>query len=300
MRRTVTIDSNRPGRLTALVRSCRLRQWTKNLLVFAVPAAAGGLDQPTVLGNTAVAFAAFCLASSGTYLLNDARDVESDRRHPTKRFRPVAAGHISVTTARAVGLIVLAASIALSLVVSPALSAVVVGYVGLTFAYTYYLKHVPVFDIAVVSSCFFLRAVAGGVASHIFVSRWFLIIAGAGSLFLVSGKRYAELKAAGDLAHRTRPVLAQYTTDYLQALLSTAAAVTVIAYCLWAFEGSARQHPSGWTAASAVPFVLGIMRYGLLLEHGHGEEPEHVLRGDPVLMAIGGIWFLILGLGLSG
>jgi len=274
----------------ALVSAARPRQWVKNVLVLAVPAAAKDLGHPHVLRNTVIAFVAFCLASSGTYLLNDAADVESDRLHPSKRFRPLAARHVSIRTAQLAAVVAIAAACGVSVIASVELFGVVAGYVLLPFVYSRHFKHVPVFDVALVASGFFLRAVAGGVASHLFVSRWFLIIAGAGSLFLVSGKRYAELNLEHDPEHATRPVLTQYTAEYLRGLLSTTAGVTVIAYCLWAFEGSANQHPSGWTAVSAIPFVLGIMRYGLLLEQGHGEEPEQVVMGDRTLLAIAASW----------
>jgi decaprenyl-phosphate phosphoribosyltransferase len=282
----------------ALLRTSRPRQWTKNLLVFSVPAAAGELGHWNVLRTTGLAFVAFCLVSSAGYLLNDAADAEADRRHPVKRFRPIAAGELSVRTARFAAGLAFVLGFAIGAAVSWRLLLVIVGYVVLTASYTRYLKHVPIFDIATVAAGFFLRAVAGGVASNIYISRWFLIVAGAGSLFLISGKRYAELKSAGELAERTRTVLSQYSTDYLQALLGTTAGVTVLAYCIWAFEGSPHHtHPSGWTAVSAVPFVLGIMRYGLLLEHGHGEEPEEVFGKDRQLIALGAVWLALLLLG---
>ena len=283
-----------------LIRAARPHQWTKNLLVFAVPGAAGMLGNAGVLRAAGLAFGAFCLASSGTYLVNDVIDIEADRRHPTKRRRPLAAGEISVQLALATAAVAFVSAGLLAALASLPLLGVVSGYSLLSLAYTNYLKHLPIFDIGAVASGFFLRAVAGGAASHIYVSRWFLIVAGAGSLFLVTGKRYAELKAAGELAERTRPVLAEYTIEYLRALLSTTAGVTVIAYCLWAFQGSAHQHPSSWTAASAVPFVMGMMRYGLLLEKGHGEEPEQVILGDRSLLLIGAIWLVLIVAGVVG
>ena len=192
----------------------------------------------------------------------------------------------------------LAAGIAVATATAPELGAVVVGYVVLTTLYSRWLKHVPIFDIATVASGFFLRAVAGGVASDIPISRWFLIVAGGGSLFLVCGKRYAELVAAGDGAARTRAALAEYSTDYLRALLSTTAGVTVVAYVLWSFERHGGEPASRWTTLSAVPFVLGIMRYGLLVDQGHGEEPEEIVLGDRVLQGIGAVWLLCLALGV--
>lgn len=280
-----------------MLRTARPRQWTKNVLVFAVPAAAGRLGDGDVLVASALAFLAFVLASSGTYLINDAADAEADRLHPIKRYRPVAAGELSPRTAVIAGVLALLAAFAVALAASPLLLAVVAGYVLLTSLYTRWLKHVAVFDIATIAAGFFLRAVSGGIAADIFVSRWFLIVAGGGSLFLIVGKRYAELVAAPEEAVARRPALRLYTREYLESMLSTTAGVTVVAYCLWSFETRAADTASGWAEVSAVPFVLGVMRYGLLLSQGHGEEPEEVLLGDRVLLAIGVAWLAALALG---
>jgi decaprenyl-phosphate phosphoribosyltransferase len=283
----------RSSPLRGLLATARPRQWVKNGLVVAVPAAAGVLDQAEVLENTALALLAFCLASAGTYLLNDVADVEADRRHPVKRLRPVASGEVPVRLAFATGCASLVLAVAVAAVARLELAAVVVGYIVLTSLYTRWLKHVPIFDIATVAAGFFLRAVAGGVASDLFISKWFLILAGGGSLFLVTAKRYAELRAGGD----ARPVLAEYSEEYLRAMLSTTAGVVVVAYCIWGFnrgQGTA----SFWTAVSAVPFVLGIMRYGLLVDQGHGEEPEVMLIRDRTLLALALACLGLLALGV--
>jgi len=291
---------SRPGRAPALALlvACRPKQWPKNLLVLAVPAAAGRLGDAPVLGEALLALLAFVLVSSGTYLLNDAGDVEADRLHPTKRNRPIAAGEVRLPAAVAAGVTALALGLAIATVTAPLLGAVVLAYVVLTTLYSRWLKHEPIFDIATVASGFFLRAVAGGVASDLYISRWFLIVAGGGSLFLVTGKRYAEVVSGGIEAARTRAALAHYSPDYLRSMLSTTAAVTVVAYVLWAFEARRGVTPSDWMALSAVPFVLGIMRYGLLVDRGHGEEPEEIVLGDRVLQGIGAVWLLCLALGV--
>ena len=155
----------------ALLVTARPRQWIKNLLVLAVPAAAGALDEPGVIGATAIAFAAFCLASAGTYLLNDVADRAADRLHPVKRFRPVAAGEVSAAAATATAAVLLAGACLLGWLADPGLAAVVAAYLVLTTAYSRGLKHVAIFDIAAVASGFFLRAVAGGVAADLFISK---------------------------------------------------------------------------------------------------------------------------------
>jgi len=283
----------------ALVVAARPRQWIKNLLVLAVPAAAGMLDEPAVLRDAALAFVAFCLASAGTYLLNDLQDREADRRHPVKRLRPIAAGEVAPTVAAIAAGVALVAALAVAAAAELELAGVVAGYVALTTAYSIAIKHVPIFDIAVVASGFFLRAVAGGVAADIFISKWFLILSAGGSLFVVTAKRYAELRAGGAEADRSRRVLAEYSEDYLRAMLATIAGVIVVAYWIWAFETRAGETPSFFKAASSVPFVLGIMRYGLLVDQGHGEEPEQVLLGDRTLLGLVAVCIGLLALGVG-
>jgi decaprenyl-phosphate phosphoribosyltransferase len=280
----------------ALLAAMRPRQWIKNLLVLAVPAAAGVLGEPAVIRDTALALLAFCLASAGTYLLNDVADREADRAHPVKRTRPIAAGEVSPATATVVAVAALVLAIGVAALAEPELAAVVGTYVALTTAYSRWLKHVPIFDIAAVASGFFLRAVAGGVASDLFISKWFLILAGGGSLFLVTAKRYAELRSGGAIERR-RPVLEEYSEDYLRAMLATAAGVVVVAYCIWCFEERGGHAQSALTTASAIPFVLGIMRYGLLVDQGHGEEPEELLLRDRTLLALVACCLGLLALG---
>jgi decaprenyl-phosphate phosphoribosyltransferase len=278
----------------ALVRAMRPRQWIKNGLVLAVPAAAGKLLEADVLAATALALVSFCLASAGTYLLNDVADVEADRLHPVKRLRPIAAGEVSVRVANVAAVAALVLAFGVAAVAGLGLLAIVAGYVALTTAYTRRLKHVPIFDIAAVASGFFLRAIAGGIAADLYISRWFLILSGGGSLFVVTAKRYAELRDARD-APLQRRVLAEYSEEYLRALLATIAGVIVVAYCIWAFD---RAGAGSWaTSASAVPFVLGIMRYGLLVDQGHGEEPEALLFGDRTLLGLVVACLALLALG---
>jgi decaprenyl-phosphate phosphoribosyltransferase len=279
----------------ALLVAMRPRQWIKNLLVLAVPAAAGELGNADVLADTALAFLAFCLASAGTYLLNDVADREADRVHPFKRHRPIAAGELSASAATVAAVVALLAACGVALLASPGLLLVIAAYVALTTAYSRALKHVAVFDIAAVASGFFLRAVAGGVAADLFISKWFLILAGGGSMFLVTAKRYAELRGVPDGS--SRRVLAEYSEDYLRAMLSTIAGVVVVAYCIWSFE--VRDGVLWARAASAVPFVLGIMRYGLLVDQGHGEEPEAVLLGDRTLLALAAACVGLLALSVA-
>lgn len=294
-------DGPRPaGGLAALVRLARPKQWVKNVLVVAAPGAAGVLGEPRALFRTGVAFVCFCLAASGLYFVNDVLDVEADRRHPTKRRRPVAAGAVSERTAVLVAVTLLAAALGLTFAARWLLVLVVGAYLVQSLLYSFWLKHEPVLDLASVASGFVLRAIAGGVAVGVAISPWFLIVAGAASLFMVTGKRHAELVELGDAASAHRRALELYPRAYLGQVRAIASSVTVLAYCLWAFEKSEPVGNPVWFELSIVPFVLGILRYALLLDLGKGGAPEEIVLSDRVLLGLGVAWALCFGLALKG
>jgi decaprenyl-phosphate phosphoribosyltransferase len=274
----------------AFLRLARPKQWVKNVLVVAAPGAAGVLFHPGDLARTAAAFAAFSAAASGTYAWNDALDVEADRAHPTKCRRPVASGEISVRSAQVFGTVLLLAGVGGGFAVTRSLGVTVLSYAVLTVAYSARLKHEPVLDLAAVAAGFVLRAVGGGAAVNARISTWFLIVAAAGSLFIVTGKRSAEVTLLGDDSAGHRRALAGYTDAYLRYVRSVATSVAVLAYCLWAFEFSKSVGEPVWFELSIVPFVLGLLRYALLLDQGEGGAPEDLLLADPVLLSIGVAW----------
>jgi decaprenyl-phosphate phosphoribosyltransferase len=283
-----------------LLRLARPKQWIKNLLVVAAPAAAGVLGEPKAFFETCVAFVCFCLAASGTYYLNDTIDAPADRLHPTKRLRPVAAGIVSQQTATIGGIVLIVAAISLSFAARWQLALVVGGYLALTVAYSLWLKHEAVLDLAAVAAGFVLRTIAGGVAVGVPISPWFLIVAGAGSLFMVTGKRHAELLELDDDAIGHRPALEVYSFAFLSYVRAVASSVAILAYCLWAFERSSAIGSQVWFELSIIPFVLGILRYALLLEQGRGGAPEELVLSDRVLLAMGVCWAVIFGLAVRG
>jgi decaprenyl-phosphate phosphoribosyltransferase len=290
------------SRVPAALRLVRPRQWSKNVLVLAAPFAAGDLLEGDVPANTALAFLAFCLVASGVYCLNDARDVEADRAHPTKLRRPVASGEVSVVAAIGLGVVLLAAGLGVAAVVRWQLLLVVASYVAVQVAYSIRLKDVAVFDIAAVASGFVLRAVAGGAAAAVGISQWFLIVAGFGSLFIVAGKRSAEHADLGVDAGAVRATLGEYTAGFLRFVRSVSAAVCLAAYCLWAFERPREVGGGGeiWYELSIIPFVLAILHYALRLEQGAGAAPEELVLRDRTLQILGVCWIIVFGLGVSG
>ncbi len=276
---------------TGLIRAARPRQWVKNVLVLAAPIAAGVIAQPDVLAACAVAFGSFSLAASGVYLVNDARDVDADRAHPTKRRRPIAAGVVGVGVAYAVAVVLLAAALGLSLLASPLLLAVIAVYEAVQLAYCLGLKHQPVLDICIVASGFLLRGIAGGVAVGIELSQWFLLVAAFGSLFMVSGKRYAELRLVEGTGTEIRRSLLGYTPSYLRFVWTLSATAVVLAYSLWAFELKANGNGT-WAMISVVPFTVAVLRYAVDVDGGLAGEPEDIALADRVLQLLAGAWLV--------
>lgn len=260
----------------------------------AAPVAAGSLNEGDVLVRSLVAVAAFALASSAAYLLNDVTDREIDRAHPTKRMRPVASGSISVPIVLVASATLAVASLAVSLLARPQLTGVIAAYLGLAAAYSLTLKHLAVLDIAIVASGFLLRGIAGGVASGIPLSSWFLLVTSFGSLFVVGGKRYSELLELGERAVESRPTLAQYSLGYLRFVWGVSAGLLIMSYSLWASDVANGE--VSWSAASVAPFVLAVLRYAMDVDAGRAGAPEETFRNDRLLWALGVIWVLLFAL----
>ena len=288
----------RGSRPWGFVRALRPRQWVKNVLVFASPLAAGQVFEPDVLRPTLVAFLLFCLAASAVYLVNDSIDVEEDRRHPRKRFRPIAAGLVPRPAAIGMAAVLFTVTlVAAALLTRPALAWVLASYVVIQLAYCTFLKNEPVIDLAVVASGFLLRGIAGGVAAGLVLSQWFLLVAAFGSLFMVAGKRYSELVVVGDAA-ATRKTLKEYSPSYLRFVWSLSAGVACTAYGLWAFEMADEQNGAPWAAISIAPFVMAILRYARDVDKGTAGAPEEIVLGDRVLLILGVLWAVFVGVGV--
>lgn len=281
-----------------LVDEARPKQWIKNVLVVAAPAAAGVLGERGAILDTAIAFVAFCLAASGTYFLNDAFDVEADRLHAKKRFRPIAAGDVSVRTGQVVGIVLLLCGIAVGFPTGWKLPLVVTTYIVFTTTYSAWLKHVAVVDLGMVAAGFVLRLIAGAAAVDVPISVWFFIVGSFGSLFMVAGKRHAEFMELGSERAGHRATLSEYSLEYLGYVRSVASGVAMVGYCLWAFEKTAGRSGVPWYELSIVPFVLAILRYALLVERGEGGAPEELVLRDRPLQVMGVLWAILVGIGL--
>lgn len=274
----------------AVIRALRPKQWVKNVLVFAAPLASGRLLEWPVLRGTLLSLVAFILVSAFVYLVNDTRDLAEDRQHPTKRFRPIAAGEVSVPLALVLAAVCLVGGLGVGFWTSRMLGVVLVVYAVLQFTYSLWFKHRPIVDLALVALGFLLRALAGGVASGIPFSQWFLLVASFGSLFMVAGKRYSELVQLGSEAG-TRPSLAAYSPDYLRFVWAASATLVITFYGLWAFDQRGQGlWTAPWPAISIAPFTLAILSYARDIDRGEAGEPENVVLHDPMLMVLGFLW----------
>jgi decaprenyl-phosphate phosphoribosyltransferase len=283
--------------VTGIIKAVRPRQWVKNLLVLAAPLAALGVDvhrdYREVLIKASIAFVVFCLGASCVYLVNDARDVEADRAHPTKRFRPIAAGVVPEWLAYTLAAVLGVASLVISWLVTPNLALVMAIYIVIQLAYCFGLKNQPVLDICIVSSAYLMRAVAGGAAADIPLSQWFLLVMAFGSLFMVGGKRYAELQVAERTGAKIRKSLESYTGTYLRFVWTLAATAVVLCYGLWAFERDGGR--GSWFAVSMIPFTIAILRYAIDVDGGLAGEPEDIALRDRVLQLLALAWIGTVG-----
>lgn len=296
------------GVIIGLIKAMRPRQWVKNALVAMAPisAGAGAVLNPHVLTQVLCAFLAFCLASSAIYYINDARDVEADRAHPVKRYRPIASGVVPLPLAYTMSVLLSVGAVMSALLLSgPPLAIVIVIYLLLQLGYCFGLKHQMVLDIALVSSGFLLRAIAGGVASGVPLSQWFLLVMAFGSLFMVTGKRYAEKLLADKEDRQIRPVLARYSLSYLRFVWTMSATALILCYCLWAFQqGQLTLGVAGGASlfyqVSMVPWALAVMRYAVDVDRGDAGAPEDIALKDRALQVVALAWLVCIGVAVYG
>jgi len=270
--------------LKALLKTMRPRQWTKNAFVFAALVFDEKLFNPTAFFRTALGFVLFCLISSATYIVNDLIDLEADRQHPEKRFRPIPSGQLPIPAAILLTLL----SIGLGFWLSLPFGAVVLAYFLLMLAYSKWLKHIPILDVLIISAGFVLRVHSGVTLIHVErFSPWMYVVMTLLALYLGFGKRRAELALLASNANVHRRVLDGYTIPLLDQFIIIVSGTTIVAYSLYTFF--APNLPENHAMMLTIPFVLySIFRYLYLIQVKHsGGAPEEVLLSDrPLQVAI--------------
>ena len=294
----------------ALLRALRPHQWVKNVFVLAAVAFSYGevgrehpSDHADVL-RAFEAFLAFCLGASSIYLVNDVCDVESDRAHPTKRFRPIAAGEVSVPLAGAASLLCAAGALALAWLAGDRGFSVVwvlVGYLALNFAYSVALKHLVLVDAFCIAGGFLLRIEAGGIAAGAQISHWLVLCTLFLALFLALCKRRAEIDLLGDERGNHRANLREYTLPFLDQMITVLAGVAIVNYTMYTVADETVEKFGSLRLIWSVPFVVfGIARYMFLVHTSRaGGNPTKVLLGGDATFVVNALaWAAVVGAAL--
>jgi 4-hydroxybenzoate polyprenyltransferase len=286
----------------------RPKQWTKNAFVFAALVLTGRLGEPDPTAKAIAAFLIFCAVSSAVYLMNDVADAESDRLHPVKRRRPIAAGELSGRSALVVAFLLVVAAVPLSFAIRPFFGVVVVAYLALQVAYTFHLKHMVIVEVLAIAGGFVLRVLAGGAAIDEPISEFLYLSTLFLALFQGFAKRRHELTMLEELAGSHRQSLNEYTVHLLDHLIAIAATATIVTYSLYAVNAPDRHAGISTNGLLlTIPFVLyAIFRYLYLVQvQGLGGTPEEILLTDKLLLLdvaawVGAILIIVYVLGPGG
>ncbi len=274
----------------AFLRLARPKQWTKNGFVLAGVVFSGdALQVPSVVAAL-LAFVAFCALSGAVYATNDILDVAEDRKHPTKRLRPVASGEISLRIAALYAVLLAAGGLALAFFVGLGVGLAGLAYLVLQAAYTLVLKHVPVLDVMSISAGFVIRALAGVAAVGEPISSWLVVCTGLLTLFLGFSKRRYELFVLRDEAEIYRRNLKDYSVEMLDQMMNIMVAATIIAYTMYTFFAYNHSY-----MMASIPFVIyGVFRYMLLVHRDGGGDPDTLLLSDRPLQVTLLLWLAVV------
>lgn len=280
----------------ALLRTMRPKQWTKNLIIFMPLIFSGEVVDAGAVMATVAAFAVFCALSGAVYIINDLKDVEADRLHHKKRERPIAAGHLPPAFAAVSSVVLVGAALAGAVALGLPFAVVTVAYFALQLGYTFYLKRMVILDVMSIAAGFVLRAIAGAEVIAVVVSPWLLMCAALLALFLGFGKRRHELILFEGQPLDHRPILKEYSEAFIDQMISTVTAATIVAYSLYTFFSETTTADREYLMLT-VPFVVyGLFRYLYLIHQKRlGGSPEDILLGDTPLLVDIGLWLAAVG-----
>ncbi|WP_240456672.1 decaprenyl-phosphate phosphoribosyltransferase [Virgibacillus halodenitrificans] len=260
-----------------LWKQLRPKQWTKNFLVFAALLFSFQLSNIEAVWLSIFGFIAFSFTASSIYILNDYKDIEADKHHPQKKYRPMASGQLNPTLAISFGVLLLCISVTTSLLLNKLFALILIIYFLTNVLYSFKLKHVVIIDMMIIAFGFVLRAIGGAVVINVPFTAWFLLCAMLLSLFLAIGKRRHELTLALESDSSHRKVLDDYSLPFLDQLTSIVSSATIVCYAVFTFTAGETIHLM-WT----IPFVIyGMFRYLYLIHiRKQGGAPEKVLLED--------------------
>ncbi len=285
-----------------LLLSLRPAQWTKNALLFAGLIFGGKLLQPDAVITAAEAFAVFCGLSGVVYIVNDLRDIDTDRRHPIKSRRPIASGAVSRAAAQGTAAILAFVALGAAFALHTGFGLIAATYLGLLVTYSLFLKHIVILDVLTIAAGFVMRAAAGAVVLDVEISDWLLVVTLLGALFLALGKRRGEMAtlAGGGTDHR--PILAHYSTDLLDQMITIVAASTLLAYAFYTINPETVARFNTDLLVFTLPFPLyGLFRYLYLIHlREGGANPSETLLTDRPILACVAIWACVTAVIIYG
>ncbi|WEV64334.1 decaprenyl-phosphate phosphoribosyltransferase [Bifidobacterium sp. ESL0732] len=279
------------------IKLMRVQHYVKNLLVFAALMCSGEFFDTDKIIADSIAFVSFCLISSVVYIINDIRDRDKDRQHPTKRYRPIASGAVTVRNAWILAILLFVLSMAANACVLHVDSTLVLLlYLVLNLAYSFGLKNVPLLDVAILVSGFIIRVVYGGMVSDITISNWLYLAIITLAFYFAFGKRRNELqKGKNTEAGETRSVLKYYTLNFLDKSMNMCLTLAIAFYSLWSIDGKTASLYHGKYLIFTVPLVLLIvLKYSLTVEGDSDGDPVEVLLHDKVLLLLCVVYLLIM------
>ncbi len=277
-----------PWRLGGLVRTVRPHQWVKNVFVLAPVVFAKEIFEPQLLVRAGSAFAVFCLLAGAVYTINDIADVQADRLHPVKRYRPIASGRVPLRVAKAASVLLVTLSLSWGLAIAPAFFAVALGYFLLNIAYTLKLKHVAYVDVSCIALGFVLRVLGGGFAARIDVSWYLLVCTALLALFLGFGKRRHELTTASARAGKQRLALEGYTKRGLDVALAVTSVLTLATYLIYTLDSATREFfQTDYLWSTTFLVFLGIWRFLYIVRNRpKAESPTQEMLSDGPMVGI--------------
>jgi len=293
------------GTITAIIEAIRIPHWIKNIFIFAAILFAGKWNQPEAWAMSISAFIAFCLLSSAVYLINDIADRRRDRVHPEKRFRPIASGRLSVSTAAGSAVILLIAGAIIIAYQSArlyqptrhlgglGLAAWAGAYVVINLAYSLGLKDKAIIDVIIIAMGFVLRAMAGAEAISVAISPWLVVCTFTLCLFLALAKRRGEIIALGEVAGRTRAANNFYNPTNIEHMLAVSAGLAILTYMLYCLANRTVERIGSANLIWTIPFVVyGMFRYYCLTLGTKRSDPVDILMHDKVLWMVGAAWLI--------
>lgn len=282
-------------KIIPFIKLLRPIQWLKNLMLLFPPFLGGVFFQQGFLSTVFLPVAAFCIASSSIYILNDLVDCNVDKEHPLKQFRPLPSGEVDFKHAKFLAGVLFILGLCFAASVSVNFVMLLLGYLSISACYSFLLKNYPLIDLFCIASGFILRLLAGGEAFGINISEWLFLTVFLLALFLSTGKRYSEKLSLGISAGNHRKVLYAYPDGFLDGLLFMTGSAVLVTYTMYVISS----HSS--LLLYSVPLsCFGLMRYILRIQTGKGGDPTESLTRDMPLMAVGVIWAVLVGWGIYG